>query len=735
MSPENHRPAFAPLACFTHEDGLLSAQAQRRWLLALMILGLALRLTRYLLRFPLWEDEAMLSANFLDRGYGQLLQPLNYCQVAPPLFLWGQLALTRLLGFNEYALRLLPFLCGLGSLFLFRHVAGRLLQGVSLVLAVGLFAIAYPMTRYAAEAKPYGCDLLVALAFFALAIEWLRRPDQTRWLWCLAAIVGPAIGYSFPTIFIGGGVSLVVAWALWSGRTHHAPRDEEQRTHHAPRDEDRHAERDEYSGWRPWIVYNAIFLAGVAATLALSKHSVNAATQQNMEDGWTCAFPPILEPLKLPRWLLETHAGGMLGYPVGGPHYGSSFSLLCLTIGVASLALRRRWLLMGLLLAPLGLNFLAAALHRFPYGGHARMTLFLAPAFCTLIAYGLTAALAWIEGRVAAILLRQRHGQVVIAMRIAGDTGHAIKQRLASRFFAARTEQVLVPQMQAIGAESARGSGGSDNMSIHEASHQNSMTDSFVVQASRLPEHAGETPAPQATNSTKPEISQGQALRTGEETSVADHGYMVPGSAKVAYFRGAKGDNATLIDSPVLSTRSTPGFRRVVNGATIALAVFVLIGAGSWLRDVTQPYKSGTTLRARDFAQWFWFAMPHDCELVSCEADMQTDLSPGKVNHGWSAIYRCNQRIYWPRLAHGERPDFAKVSVDRPLRCVLYRSPDEEKDSPSPDPQAREHWLEKMQAKYDLVGHDTYPVAPYDKKDREQISEDYVELFKFVPKN
>jgi hypothetical protein len=36
-------------------------------------------------------------------------------------------------------------------------------------------------------------------------------------------------------------------------------------------------------------------------------------------------------------------------------------------------------------------------------------------------------------------------------------------------------------------------------------------------------------------------------LRTCEETSVAFR------SAKVAYFRGAKGDNATLIDSPVLS--------------------------------------------------------------------------------------------------------------------------------------------------------------------------------------
>ena len=214
MSQENNRPTFAPLNRLPGEERLLSAQAQRRWLLALMVVGVVLRLTRYLLRFPLWEDEAMLSANLLDRGYGGLLQPLHYCQVAPTLFLWGQLTLVKLLGFNEYTLRLIPFVCGLGSLLLFRHVAGRMLQGTALVLSVGLFAVAYPMTRYAAEAKPYGCDLLLALAMLALTIEWLRQPHQTRWLWYLAGLVGPAVGYSFPAIFMAGGVSLVIAWVM-----------------------------------------------------------------------------------------------------------------------------------------------------------------------------------------------------------------------------------------------------------------------------------------------------------------------------------------------------------------------------------------------------------------------------------------------------------------------------------------------------------------------------------------
>jgi hypothetical protein len=519
----------------------------------------------------------MLSANLIDCNYAGLLRPLHYCQVAPTLFLWGQLTLVKLLGFHEYALRLIPFLCGMASLLLFRHVAGRLLQGAALLLAVGLFAVAYPMTRYAAEAKPYGCDLLVALVLLALAIEWLRRPDQSRWLWCLAGLVGPAVGYSFPAIFMAGGVSLVIAGVLVLGRRH----------------------LPATVGWGPWFVYNLILVASFAAVLVVSKYSVGETNQQTMEDvHWANTFPPLAQPLKLPLWLLETHAGAMFGYPVGGPNWGSTFSLLCVVAGIVALARRRQGLLLGLLLAPLGLNFIAAALHRFPYGGHARMTLFLAPALCTLIAVGATAALAWLEGR-----------------RKAPSTGRA----------------------------------------------------------------------------------------------------------------GVDGLQPTL-------HRAGFGPGRYLNGCTIALGLLVLLGAGSWLRDVTQPYKSTTTLRAREFAQWFWFEAAHDSELVSCETDLQTDLSPDKLNCGWSSLYFCNQRIYSPRHARGEKPQMERVSVDRPLRCVLYRSPKEEKESPPPDPQARQRWLEKMQADYDLVAHDTYPFAAYDKSDRRQMSDDYVEVFKFVPK-
>ena len=110
--------------------------------------GCLLRVARYLLNFPLWCDETMIAANFLDRGYADLFRPLDYRQVSPVLFLVIELTAVKLLGFSELSLRLFPMVCGVASVPLFRHAAGRVLAGVPLLLAVAVFAVAGWPLRY-----------------------------------------------------------------------------------------------------------------------------------------------------------------------------------------------------------------------------------------------------------------------------------------------------------------------------------------------------------------------------------------------------------------------------------------------------------------------------------------------------------------------------------------------------------------------------------------------------------
>lgn len=343
------------------------------WIVCFMVLGIAARVVRFALNFPLGSDEAYLASNLIDKGFLDLLGPLNYEQVCPLLFLWGQLACVKLFGFSEYALRLLPLVFGVTSVFVFRHMAGRVLRGTTLALAVGVFAAAYPGIRYSGEAKPYEADLWVALLLLAMAVEWLRCPQRHCWLWALAAIVPIGIGLSYPAVFVAGGISLTIAWTLWTQRL--------------------------ARGWPVWVIYNMVLLESFLALFAISMANQSSGCLTEMRLFWHNAFPPLAHPGELAAWFVSVHTGVLLAHPVGGPHGGSTLTLLACTAAVVVLVRRRQTGLAMVCLFPLALQFVAAAIHRYPYGGHVRLAMHFAPACCLLTGLGASAALAWLSKR------------------------------------------------------------------------------------------------------------------------------------------------------------------------------------------------------------------------------------------------------------------------------------------------------------------------------------------------
>ncbi len=83
----------------------------------------------------------MLCLNFLGADYWGLTQHLHHCQVAPLLFLWGELTAFQFLGSSELALRLLPYLASLGSLLLFWRLTRLTLPPLAGTMALGFLAV------------------------------------------------------------------------------------------------------------------------------------------------------------------------------------------------------------------------------------------------------------------------------------------------------------------------------------------------------------------------------------------------------------------------------------------------------------------------------------------------------------------------------------------------------------------------------------------------------------------
>ncbi|MBL8879048.1 MAG: glycosyltransferase family 39 protein [Phycisphaerales bacterium] len=351
--------------------------------LIVVLAGLTWRVVRHLLAFPIWGDEAFVAVNFVTRDYAGMIRPLDYGQIVPLMFMWAELAVTHVWGLGELALRAVPFAAGVISLLLFWRFANRQLPVRAGFLATGMMAAAYYPVRHASEVKPYATDLLVALVLIHLTWRVLARPRNFLTWSMLAVAIGASVWASYPAIFIGCTiVSLLVVRAVLGAFAGAAPSERESARHAAPVAK----ARLPITGA---MGVGAVFaINGAAMYLTYASPHAQAASKLTQIPMWAETFPPIEKIWRMPRWLWDTHTGNMLAYPVGGKEPASLATLLLVIVGSVALWKKGRRELLWLLLGPLVFTFAAAMLKKYPYGGSARTSLYMAPAFCLLAGYG-----------------------------------------------------------------------------------------------------------------------------------------------------------------------------------------------------------------------------------------------------------------------------------------------------------------------------------------------------------
>ncbi|MCE9603378.1 MAG: glycosyltransferase family 39 protein [Planctomycetia bacterium] len=348
----------------------------RRLLLCFLALGIGLRLLKFLVPFPLWGDEALLTSNLIQRGYLDLMRPLGLTQVAPLSYLWIERAAIQLFGVSEYSLRAFSLVAGIGGLVLFRYVAGRVVQGWALVFAVAVLAVSHFPIRHSAEVKPYASDLLAAALLLYPALSWWNDSQRARLLWFLAPCVVVAQALSFTAVFVAGGISLALVSEVWRRR------DREIVT--------------------AFIAYNVALLAAFGLFIGISSATGNGVGE-SMQFFWAEGFPPSwTQPWQFFVWLVRTHTGEALAYPLGGQDGGSIVQAVLCTIGGVSLWRRNDEtkvgrLFVGIALGTMALGFIAAVLHRYPYAAGERLQQYWAPFVCVLFGQGIAVSIAAIR--------------------------------------------------------------------------------------------------------------------------------------------------------------------------------------------------------------------------------------------------------------------------------------------------------------------------------------------------
>ncbi len=380
-----------------------------RWTFFFLSLGVLTRTLRYVLRFPLWDDETFLCVSLYQRGFRELLEPLALHQVAPFLFLWLEKAMIQLFGYNEMSLRFIPFVVSIASVFLFAHLVRRILAGPAQVFCLAWYAVSYPGIRYAAEAKQYATDMFASLLLIMLTVEWLRRPGNLKWLAALIVWCPIAICLSLPAVFTAAGMSLLLLIAVIR----------------LPRVEQR-------SPGIAWLLYNLALLVSLGVVYVISLRPQMQAELGFMSSCWDSGFVPRSSVLELAKWLVVAHTGILFAHPMGDNNFGSSLTTLLCSVGVIFLFRKRRALAALLFLLPLSMHLAAAALQKYPYGGHFKFSMYIAPMIYLVMGVG-CAVLVGIQSRKKTASQFGLTATVVLVLISAIGVGSLIRDTLNPR--------------------------------------------------------------------------------------------------------------------------------------------------------------------------------------------------------------------------------------------------------------------------------------------------------------
>jgi hypothetical protein len=326
----------------------------RRIIIALVVLGAIGRLKQYIARPSYWNDEAAVVANVISRDWRELLKPLDYAQAAPPLFLWAERGLFLTFGANEYALRSLPLGLSILTIVLYAVLAWRILPPTSACWAVAWLSLFQKILHHGHDVKQYSGDLCVAVAMLLIVFGHLVSVSAGRRMVVLSVFSAAALWFSFPTVFLFGGIALSLFLECFEER---------------------------WSGRVAWAGGCLLVLASFAG---LSRVALSQGADPSLQEFWHASFPDFGHPMKVPVWLAR-EVYGIFAYPF------DSFGLLTTLLAgfgcVALIKLGRSRLVLVLVLTLL-LAFVAAALHRYPFPGRHRLGLYLVPLAMLILGAG-----------------------------------------------------------------------------------------------------------------------------------------------------------------------------------------------------------------------------------------------------------------------------------------------------------------------------------------------------------
>jgi hypothetical protein len=288
----------------TVADATSARRAWTRTTLAVVWVGIGLRVAQWLGNPSLWLDELQLVRNILDRRMVELVfHGLDLGQVAPVGYLLTTKAVTLIFGDGELALRAVPVWASILALVLVWRLAQGLLSPPGALVATAGFALNPLLISFGSVVKQYSTDVL-GTVIILLAMRFLLHgngPLRTR---MLVGVGAGAVGFlSTPSVVVACAAMMALLY-------------EYQRRGRFRR------LNTGVSAVAPLVVWAAVSLAGALWARALMLPGVADRSAY-----WTRAggfAPPFTD---YPTWVLDRWTGTVLPELLLRPYIGEAGQL------------------------------------------------------------------------------------------------------------------------------------------------------------------------------------------------------------------------------------------------------------------------------------------------------------------------------------------------------------------------------------------------------------------------
>jgi len=333
----------------------------------LIALGVVLRLRQWWYARSYWLDELAVLRNVADRGYLELLRPLDYYQAAPVGWLWLQRLVADIAGFGERAMRLVPLLFGIALLVLVAWLARILLTPPGALLVLAFAVVNQYLIYYSNEAKQYTSEAFWVTLLLGLAVL-ITRQGLSRRL-CLAYWTVATVGALMSMLTVP--VTVVATLILLGNAILATSSIRSLQDLRSP--ENQHIAKQLLVGAPVWVLV-------VVPLYITVMHP--ALRNQTLQDYWSYAYPTrSLWHLGATWAWLRDLTDQVLEVPLD-MRFGLLF-LLLVAVGVVRAWMRHGAAVALLLLSPWFIGYAASALSLYPMTH--RLALFGVPAALLLL--------------------------------------------------------------------------------------------------------------------------------------------------------------------------------------------------------------------------------------------------------------------------------------------------------------------------------------------------------------